>query len=876
MTVQVWRKLRSRMAAMRNRGRFDAELDEELAFHLEMHVETLMRRGLPETEARRQARLDLGMRELHKDDVRAARGLAWIDQLSGDLRFAWRSLLRTPSFALTAMATLGLAIGVNAALYCVWSAYAGRAPAVLNAEGLVDIHGLDEQHRNVGWSPSEIRALESSDHGLAALLVSRSVQLPLRGEQRSLPALGQAVSGNWFAVLGGSTSFGRVLNSDDDRPDAPPVVVLSQAGWRRLTQNDPAVLGKRLRLQGRDFTVVGVMGPEFVGIGWMPPHLWLANAANDALAREAGNDPELLPYYELNGVLDPAVGRDAVQSALSSAVGHLPPSANSGRKLGGVNVERRTSVLPAADVEQLRPLWQLGFAMVILLLLVACANLVNLFLARASARQGELALRSSLGASRGRVVGQLLTEALAISSVSAMLGCALCLPLVDLVHAQALSVATDMGLLVLPLAPDWRVVVFAAVLAIAAGLLLGLTTAHRILRAGVSVGSAGELATKGSRGQSRMRSWLITAQVAASLALLVLSALILANMQRSEQGSLGFDPHPLLSLGHPKPDARLRQSLAALPDVERISAVGLLPLAGMPSRLAAQVDQRSFALAVRSVDDQYFATAGIRVVHGRNFYASEAQSTLPVAIISAATAQALWPGQDPLGRALTIADGPERLPARQVEVVGVAADVTSSLFFFGTDQSALYLPAALGSPEARQLMLRVRNSSPATIERIKAVCLEHDASTICDVLALDALLGITRMPFVIGSQVAGGLGLLALAISCIGLYGMVSFSLAQRSRELAVRLALGASQRSVVLLSARSSVQWALLGVLIGLPLCLVISLFLRTLIPTLEVFNLSAYLLTPLALALIATTAAWLPARRAARVPPMEALREV
>lgn len=876
MTVQAWRRLKSMWRALRNRGRFEAELDEELAFHQQMHIETLMARGLSETSARRQARLDLGMRESHKEDVRAARGLAWIDQLTGDLRFAWRSLRRSPSFALTAVLTLGLAIGVNVALFCVWNAYAGRAPAVLNAERLIDIYALDDEQRKLGWSPSEIRALAESAHGLDALLVSRSVQLPMRGTERSLPALGQSVSGNWFAVLGGSTSFGRALNANDDRADAAPVIVLSHAGWRHLAQNDPAILGKPLRLQGRDFTVVGVMADGFTGIGWMPPHFWMTNSANEALIRAAGDDPELMPFYELNGVLAPDGGIEALQSALSSTVSHLPPSANPGRALAGVSIQRRTSLLPATDVEQLRPLWQLGFAMVILLLVVACANLMNLFLARASARHGELSLRSSLGASRGRVLGQLLTEALAISFVSATLGCALCLPLIDVVHAEALSVATDMGLAVLPLAPDWRVLVVAAVLAIGAGLLLGLTTAHGILRPAAGVGSAARLASKASPAQSRVRSWLITAQVAASLSLLVLSALILANMQRSEEGSLGFDPHPLVSLGHPAPDARLRQSLAALPEVERISAVSLLPLSGMPGRMAAQVDTRSFALAARNVDEQYFATAGIAVVHGRNFHAAEAAGAQPVAIISAATARALWPDQDPLGRTFKIAEEPEQEPTRQVEVIGVAADVTSGLFFFGTDDSALYLPGALGTPGVDQLMLRVKDTSPASIARIKAVCLDHDATTLCDLLSLDALLGITRMPFVIGTKVAGALGLLALVISCIGLYGMVSFNLAQRARELAVRLALGASPRSVVVLSAKTSVQWALLGILIGLPLCLGISLFLRTLIPTLEVFNLSAYLLTPLALALVAITAAWLPARRAARLPPMNALREV
>ncbi|HWT14510.1 MAG TPA: ABC transporter permease [Patescibacteria group bacterium] len=863
---------------LRHRARFERELDDELAFHLDARREHLIRNGHDEAEATRRARIELGMVESHKDAVRQAHGLTMLDQWVGELRRAARSLIRSPLFALSAIAILGAAIAVNLVLFSIYGSYVLRTPEIVQRGELVDLADLrgDDGKNRQRLTADELRsitpALAEQSRGL---LVSNMVRMMLGGETPRT-AYGLAANGDYLPLLDSKARIGRVLEAHDDAPGAPPTLVLSDAGWRSLAAADPDILGKTLNFSGVDFIIVGVMPPGFLDLQPLPPQFWISTEGY-ATWRGHYTGSDYSEGYDLSVLLAPGASPESLRQRLLPALQALPTRQAQDERIATVDVLPRKSLLAAEDASDINVAAIPVFGLVLLVLVVACANLANLMLARATAQRQELAIRASVGASRWRLMRQLLTESGLLAIAAAAFGLILCALTVEPTHRFALSLMIGLGLEPIDIHIDGRVFVAATALAafttMSFGLLPALAATNRDLASG-----ARRDARIGAISPSRLRGVLMVLQIAASLVLLIVAALIVATAHRARHIDTGFDVTRLMDLRHPAADAALRSRIEQIPGVEGSTSAARVPLYGWQSRVPAVVDGQSLPLGMNLVDERYFDTLGVRLSAGRDFRAEEATHRADVAIVSAATAEQLWPGRNPLGQRLKLVGEPGGFVEqdREVEVIGIAADIASGLLFGGLDKTAVYLPAQLGQPLMSDLILAV---DPARVEAVTGalvrLCNERNRAQPCEPWRLTQVAAMQRLPFEIARSVATALGLVALLISAIGLYGVVRFTVASRTREIGVRVALGATPLGVVRLVLRGALRQVAWGIALGLPVCLLVSWTLTGSLGRGVAFAPMAYLGVPALLLATALLATVLPARRATRIAPTEALRE-
>ncbi len=878
-------RLRSFTRALLGRRDFEAGLDTELDFHLEARAADLARSGLAAEEARRRARLELGARETYREQCRQARGLRPVDELSADLRYAWRGLKGSPGFAAVAVSTLGLAMAANLACFTFFDAFVFRPLPIAAADRYVDLSLVDERGEfGDRFTAEEVEGLRSAlTPAFEGLYGATFFQLPIFEPERRL-VHGQAVSAGYLSLFAGKLAFGRgLLASEDAGQDTP--AVLSDVGWRRLFHGDPAVLGRKLRLANTWFTVVGVMGPDFRGAEPITPELWIPIGAHRQLAGHRES-----PRYNLSGTLRPGAGRasagelaTAALASLGTRAGQLAGTAATGasEKLH-VKVEPRRSWLEAGGRRGLAPLGAMLFAAFLLVLLIACANLASLHLARASARHREIATRLSLGSSRLRLVRQLLTESLVLSGLGAALGVALAFAGTGELQRRVFSLVTAAGLSVTPIALHWHVVAYAAALALTAGVAFGLlpalvaTSPDLAAAARRDAPALGGGALGGRVRKQRLTGALIAAQVAGSLVLLTLAGLMIRTVREASRLDAGFDPARIVEVGFPEPTPAVAARLRQEPEIASLTSVMHIPLAGSMPRQAMRVDDASHNLRFNFVDDRYFETMRIGLEAGRGFWPEEAATRSPVVVVSAATARLLWPGTSALGRALevTAEPGGDVIDPGRYEVVGVAADVVSGFFFQGHDTSVVYFPAAVGSPHVANLLVRPRTDTATLTQVLDGACQEIDPAVLCKPATLARWAEFQRLPFVAASTIAGALGLLALGLTAIGLHGLVAFAVVQRLRELGVRIALGASSAKVLSTVLSRALGSVLIGVAVGLPACWLLSRAAGRLFRVLAGFDALGLVGAPLLLLVIALVAALIPARRAMGADPVVSLR--
>lgn len=867
-------RLRLWWRALARRRAFERELDAEFAFHLQARSDDLVAQGLEPAAARRQARIELGMNELQRDECRRARGLAFFDHLARDLRHALRGLLRNPGYAATALLVLGIAVAANALLFALFNAYGLRAPPIAAPERWVSLEAVDaEQGPLALWSPTESDALVAQPPaGFASVYSMREIRLPVTAEG-TRPASGEAVSANYFELLGIAPARGRLFGSARGEADAG-TVVLSDLGWRRLLDADPAPLGRVIEIAARPYTVIGIAPPDFTGTTPLNALYWLRDHDYRRLRPDEVDDSLRL---ELGGFLAEGVAPAQAAAALDARARAFNPGREPGLRVAGARVEPRSGYLRASDLRDIvracLPI-ALAFALV---LLVAAANLANLVLARFAARQRELAVRVSVGAPRGRLLLQLMTECVLLAVVAAALGLALAGALVRPMQAALFGLMGEFGYDLVAIAIDGNVVAYGVALALLAALTFGGLPALLATAPWRGGGAAQpDMRALQRGGDSRLRGGLMVAQLAASVVLLVLASLIAANARIVERTELGFDPTRTLALHVERPTPALVAALEALPQVERVALASHTPLMGTPHRAAALVDGRTETLLVRAVDAAYLDVFGLQLLRGRGLRAAD-EAGAAVAVISRRTAERLWPGQDPLGRVFYLPpqDALGSLRAGRVEVVGVVEDVVSTWFVKGLDASAVYLPAALGAPSMRTLALRARDSSAATLDAVARACVRAEPAQNCQLMPMLGAVKVQRLPFLVASRVAAALGWIALGISCIGLYGLVSYLLVQKRREIGVRLALGAQVGRVTCEMLRGSARQVALGLAIGWPLAFAVSRLAASFSDQLRTFDLVSFGLVPVLLAALALFAAWVPARRTAGIAPTEALRD-
>jgi predicted permease len=469
----------------------------------------------------------------------------------------------------------------------------------------------------------------------------------------------------------------------------------------------------------------------------------------------------------------------------------------------------------------------------------------------------------------------LLTEGVLLSMIAALFACGMAMASVAAIQGIVFSVVSDFGMSMLPARIDGRVAAFAFALAFIIGIGCGLLPALQTTRMHRTIALKRDGLWLSGISSGRLRGALVVLQVALSLPLLVGAGVFVRSADTANRVDTGYRLDGLIDLRPEPPSARLVERLRGLPGVRGVTVVGSAPLEGHLPRVSVRFDGNEATLETNEVDENYFATIGIALRQGRGFFPHETASRAPVAVISQATARRLWPGRSPLGRAFEIEDTETKGQYRRYEVIGVADDVMSGMFFRGRDASAIYRPVTLEAPGVSSVVLRVDQEEAPALEALRTACAEIGA--FCEPLPVRKMLAQQRVPFEIASMISSGLGLLALGLACLGLHGLVRFAVVQRTREFGVRLAIGATRRQILTGVLGESVRRVGFGIAFGLPVCLGLSTLIASRIRfhVLETFDPLSYSLMPLLLLAAALLASLFPALRAARTNPISALRE-
>jgi predicted permease len=872
--VAILSRIASLIRNLMQRRRVDRDLDEEVRAAVEMLAAEKMRGGRAPDAARRDALVELGGIESIKEQVRDVRSGASLNALGQDIRYSVRLLSRYPLFALTAALSLAVGIGANTAVFTIGKSLLRFSPAAVTEPNRVVDIGRSLNGLPLGFNPGSYpdyldtrRRSTTLEHVYARTLFPRSMTLADSAGAEKVVA--EIVTTNYFATLGTRPAVGRLFYADEsDRPGESSIVVLSHRFWTRRFNADRAIGGRVVRLNGFPMTVVGVAPEGFQGTTIAAPDLWVPLgmiATSEQLdARRAGWVVMGARLARGATMAQATAELDAIDRALRQEYPAQPPPPP-------------LRLLPASPMAGNLPL---AAAAVLLLgaiattiLVIACANVAGLLLARASARRREMALRLAIGAGRWRLVRQLLTETVMLFALGSAAGIVLARVMSSMVMGllPALPIPVQISL-----ALDWRVVAFACGLSLVAALLSGLAPALHASRADVSTVLKAE--SPGASARSRLRNGFVVAQVACSLLLIVIGSLFIRALQQSGTAGAGVDSRGVevasieSSISH-----EVLERVRELPGVESASMVRFLPLAseafGFGLFPGAQAGESSAAVAASGnvVTPGYFAALRIPLQAGRDFTEQDVPGAPDVAIVGEATARRFWPGQSALGQRLVL-NGVGRTGV-VLHVVGVARDIRYRNLDFGS-VPFVYLP--LRQHDTTEMTLVVRSAAGGSVARpLRRIVgdLSRDVAPV-SIQPLGEAMASGLAPQRIVAFASGSLGLVGVLLAAIGIYGVTALSVARRTREIAVRTALGAQRGAVARLILRQALSLTSIGIAGGLALGIgagqVLSMLLVGVSP-----------LDPLALTgagglcvIVTLVGCYVPVRRAMGVAATDALR--
>jgi predicted permease len=893
---ELLHELSFRLRALVRRGDVDRELRDEIVFHQEMLARDLEQHGTPPAEAARAARVRFGNPTVLRERSADWWGFPALESVMFDVRFGARLLARSPAFALVAIVAIGLAIGVNAGFFTLVDAFVFQPMPVRNPDRLVKLLMIDGRGgSSIRFSYSDLgtlRRARSLEDVVAfdAEPVAFRVSAARRGSAAA--SLG-CISGNYFSALGGTAVAGRTLTPQDEA-SAAPVVAISEAVWQRDFARSPAAIGRDVVIDGVHATIVGVISSKFIGINPLVPELWMTLPAAARIGATPGNlrDPSNR-FFSVRARLRSGITSRHAEAELSGLLAEPAAPAGSEASLtrvAGVRTMNNSSLIEPSL--QVLLLVAPGLFLVALVLVIACANLANLLLSRALARQREIAIRLAIGASRGRLLRQLLTESTLIALGGAALGLLMARWTVTVTSKAFFSaIPTTLGSVALALHPSWRVVAYIVVLVGLSVVSFGLAPALFATSPNVSASLKGEDAAFGTRiRRSRFRDWLIALQVAACLILLAAAGTLVTSLKHVASSDSGIDAQHVLvsSLGlaardHVSPElvrARTEYAhrVAALHDVASTARAAQQPFAPWPWLHVRTADNGSAtrALWYNVVTPSYLAVVGQRIVSGRSFSAADSAANAPVAIVTDRAARALWPGQRAVGQTLRVTTGGDA-PDKLYQVVGIAADAHSGMVWDADDGGYAFLSATSDDLATGTMPLLVR-------PRADPIALTRAMGDIAQQVAQDAPVNTTRLsdamasqllPFQYGAGVSAGVGALGLGLAILGLYGIVSFGVRQRRRDLAVHIAMGATPRDVVEVVLRREMQLVVVGLAVGLVGAAVISKLLGTIVLTVEPMSVADFAVLTVVLFVVALLAAAVPAASALRIAPMQVLRQ-
>jgi predicted permease len=795
-----------------------------------------------------------------------------------DVRYGARVLLRSPGFTFVAVAALAIGIGANLTIF-------GFAKELLLSppRGVADadrvVRAFTNRFSNTGFA--EYEAYRDRNHTFVALAAFRAETMGLRTEGAPEQIFGLAVSGNYFNALGVPAAIGRPLLPADDRPDAPGVVVISDRFWRLKWASNPDVLGQVLTLNGRPATVVGVAPIAFTGTmaPLVPDVFTPITQSHRGVATSS---------VQMIGRLRPGVPIGEAQADLTTLAAQLVEGAAQDRKPMLTVYAARTLgpeiAVPAAVFAGAL------LAVVGLVLLLACVNIANLLLSRSAARTREIGIRAALGASRGRLVRQLLTESLLLSAAggagAAILAIAAARPI-----AAAAGALPSPAPLALAFVVDWRLTAAAIGLSVLTTVAFGLVPALQSSKHDVLPALKDGAGTAGPK-QSRLRGVFLTTQVAMSTLLLVVAALFVRGLVRAHTLDRGLVTGGVLaasidleSSGY-APDRgalvyqQLRERLEETPGIAAANIVDLVPLtlSNRANQMVTEGPLRGKSPLVYSnrVSPGHFRTLGIPLLSGRDFDARDRAQAAGVAIVNETIARLFWPGENPVGKRLRERTGREVEGGLGpwLEVVGVARD--SKYVTVGEDPKPfMYRPIAQDYTAAAVVLVKARGVVDVLPAVRSAVAALDPNLPIFNIMTLDAATSISLLPVKVAAAVAGTLGILALVLGAIGLYGVMSYLVRQRTREIGIRMALGAQSGAVIDLVTRHGMRWTAIGLVLGLAASLAVAKLIEGFLYGIGPADPTAFIGIALLLSGTAYAACYIPAKRASRLDPLMALRE-
>jgi len=904
-----------RLRALIRRNSMEAELDEELRAHVEQQAEKYVQAGMSPEAAARRARLEFGGIEQVKEECRDSWGVRFISELGQDLRYGLRQLRRNPGFTVVAVLTLALGIGANTAIYSFIDVLILRMLPVRHPQALVLFGPGDQSGNSDNFPDSEMhlfsypiyREIQQKNRvfsGVAAFGSSEAGLHGTVGASRELEAMKvELVSGTYFDVLGVNPFLGRVLTDADDQTlGGHPVAVISYGWWKSRFSRDPAILGKTLTIGRTVYTIIGVTPSGFFGttVG-RSPDLWIPLQMHDLI--DTGPHKIGDKFYrslDIIARMKPGVTRSQaaanVNLVLKNILHEYTGSEPSREQLQDIRKAHITLYSAATGNSLLRegfskPLWML-MAIVGLVLLIACANIANLLLARATARQREIAVRMAMGAGRMRLIRQLLTESALLAGAGGILGILFaewaCRFLLAVVSRTQHVLTLDVSL-------DTRLLAFTALVSLGCAILFGILPALRLTRVELTPALKEGRGAMLAHDRSTLGRALIISQVAVSLVLLVGAGLFVRSLVTLANVNAGFNKQGVL-LFRVDPSAtgytdelrlanmyrQIEQRVDALPGV-RASSFSIFAFhqgswdgsAWAKDYAAAPGSQHDASF--NAVGSGYFAAMGLPILAGRDFGPQDTAASPRVAVINETMARRFFPGGSPIGKRFGMT-GPEH--SNDIEVVGVVRDAK----YYALDEAPeafAYYPYSQYTPHwgiglyLREFEVRYSGNPQVVVPAVRRAMGEVNSNlpignvqTLAD--QVDASITIQRLV----AELSAFFGLLAVFLACIGIYGLASYAVSRRANEIGIRMALGARRCDVLRLVVRQGFKLTLMGAAIGIAGALVLTRFLASLLYGVKPTDPLTFVAVSLILIAVALVACYIPARRAAKVDPMVALR--
>ena len=870
-------QIRSWLRAATQRSRMESEMDTELRFHIEAFAEDLVRAGTPREEALRRARVEFGGIEGVKEECREARGVSFVESLLQDLRYGIRVLRKNSGFAAIAILTLALGIGANTAVFTVVNGVLLRPMPFPEANRLFLV-SLTPRNALFEWHPgvadTDYPAFREQDEvfeQIASFSIGTTANLTAAGDPAQIPVT--YVTPEFFPTLRTNPALGRGFVAGEGEPGHNDVAVLSDELWKERFESDPGILGKMIQLDGVGHTIIGVMPPGFAFPGakaWMPLAI-----------RYDGHNSYTRPVV---GRLKPGVSPQQAQAELETFAERLPLGPGESRN------DRPPQIIPLKDllVANIRPSLLVFAAAVAFVLLIACANVANLFLARATGRGQEMAVRTTLGASRWRLVRQLLTESTLLSLAGGAAG--ILLAFWSVRALAALAPAGKVPRLEMIRIDGW-VLAFTFSLSVITGIVFGLAPAFQatLRNTRQSLGQAGRSVTASHDG---MRGVLTISEIALALILLTGAGLMLKSFLRLQAVNPGFSPHTVMTMTVDLPDStyttanqmqafhtRTVEELSRLPGVLAAGAVNWIPLGQglVMGTFQVQGSQRppGFMVDKPCVSPGYFRAMGMPVLRGRAFTENDNETAAGVVIVSHLVARTLWPGENPIGKRISMEDNPK--PEDWLGVVGVVDDVKQQ-GLAKKSEPAIYQPylqvSRPGFLSHMTFVVRTASRPESVASGMRAVLRSVDKNQPISIASMDSLIATTTAEPQFQARLLATFALVALALTIVGLYGVLAYSVAQRTREIGVRMALGAQSVDVLQMLLRRALVIISVGIALGGAGAFALTRVLVNFLYEVKPNDLPTFAAVSLALSFAALAACYVPARRAMRVDPMVALR--